>query len=133
MVGYHGGMDGSFAILEHSGCGLVHFDFLIEDGDILATWQFDRSPVDIEAGSQLSCQKIQDHRLLYLRYVGKISGGRGVVRRIEQGQYQSHESGESLWRFKLAGKTMRGEFLLTKLTREGNSDWWMLVREAEAG
>lgn len=118
-------MDGSFAILEHSSCGLVHFDFLLEDGDILATWQFERSPADIEPGSQQSCQKIQDHRLLYLTYEGEVSSGRGEVCRVEQGRYEQIEAGETHWRFKLQGEIMRGDF---SLTRQGNTDQWILAR-----
>ena len=118
-------MDGSFAILEHSGCGPVHFDFLLEDGDVLATWRFDRSPIDLEAGHQRCCRKIQDHRLLYLTYEGEISGGRGQVRRVEQGRYEQIQAGETCRRFKLEGEIMGGDF---SLTRQGNTDQWILIR-----
>jgi hypothetical protein len=118
-------MDGSFAILEHSGCGPVHFDFLLEDGAVLATWQFQRSLADLEAGSQRCCQKIHDHRLLYLTYEGEISGGRGQVCRVEQGKYKQIKVSETYWRFKLQGEIMRGDY---SLTRQGNTDQWILAR-----
>ncbi len=121
-------MEKSFVILEHTCSGAVHYDFMLEAGDVLATWQFERNPAGLEVGCELICKKIQDHRLAYLTYEGEISGGRGLVKRVAQGSYQQIEVDEACWRFKMSGQLMRGNFLLTKSSL-GNSDQWILTRE----
>ncbi len=138
-----------FVILVHSGHGPAHYDFMLEEGDHLATWQFEReapspgpsghplpegeepaltrpfgplSPVKGEG--QLVGRKIQDHRLAYLDYQGPVSGGRGHVRRCDGGEYRMIEAGADHLRFELCGQVAAGLFEL--LRQEGDS--WILRR-----
>ena len=70
-----------FVLLEHVWNG-VHWDLMLEHGEVLRTWAID-SPV--VAGRDLPARALADHRRLYLDYEGEISGDRGHVRRIDTG------------------------------------------------
>jgi hypothetical protein len=73
-----------FVLLEHRWDG-VHWDLMLEDGPVLRTWAIDAPVV---AGVELPARALADHRPLYLEYEGEVSGGRGVVRRLDRGPYE---------------------------------------------
>jgi hypothetical protein len=72
-----------FVVLEHRWDG-VHWDFLVETGPSgpLRTWAIDAEPV---AGRDLPARALADHRREYLTFEGEVSGGRGTVRRWDEG------------------------------------------------
>ena len=66
-----------------------HFDWMIEQPDTdedrrLMTWRCVSSPAEPDWDG--SCELINMHRSLYLAYEGPISGGRGEVQRVAQGE-----------------------------------------------
>ncbi|AGA30190.1 DNA polymerase ligase N-terminal domain-containing protein [Singulisphaera acidiphila] len=102
---------GRFVILEHRWNG-VHWDLMLERDGVLRTWAVAEA---IVAGRNLPARALADHRLHYLDYEGAISGGRGAVRRIDSGTYQS-----SLWtsetvRFQLEGAQVAGAAVLFRI------------------
>lgn len=121
-----GPMAEPFVILVHSGHGPSHFDFMLSRGQTLATWQLARSPLELAAGQSLPARKLADHRPAYLTYEGPVSGGRGEVRRQEEGTYELLTEGAEEWRLRLAGQRMRGVYSLRFV--EGNN--WVLGCEA---
>jgi hypothetical protein len=72
-----------FVVLEHHWNG-VHWDFMVEigPGAALRTWAIDARPV---AGKELPARQLPDHRQEYLTFEGNVSGGRGSVRRWDEG------------------------------------------------
>ncbi len=74
---------GRFVVLEHDWDG-VHWDFMLERGEVLRTWAID---APIVAGVELPARALADHRRLYLDYEGPLSGARGTVKRVEEGRY----------------------------------------------
>ena len=72
-----------FVVLEHRWDG-VHWDFMVEvaPGGPLRTWAIDAEPVP---GRDLPARALADHRREYLTYEGEVSGGRGEVRRWDEG------------------------------------------------
>jgi hypothetical protein len=72
-----------YVLLEHDWNGL-HWDFMLEDGDVLRTWAIDRPLI---AGRDLPARALGDHRKVYLDFEGQISRGRGKVRRLAAGTY----------------------------------------------
>jgi len=75
-----------YAILEHRRDGGVHWDLLVEaepGGQALRTWAIDAEPV---AGLDLPARALADHRRVYLTYEGEVTGGRGTVRRWDEGE-----------------------------------------------
>jgi hypothetical protein len=94
-----------FVLLEHEWNG-VHWDFMLEHGDVLRTWAID---VPIVAGREIPARALPDHRLLYLDYEGEISANRGHVTRRDAGTYEVLEWSNDRVRVKLAGSQLAGE------------------------
>ncbi|MEN6506227.1 MAG: DNA polymerase ligase N-terminal domain-containing protein [Planctomycetaceae bacterium] len=116
-----------FVILEHSGHGAVHWDFMLESGAALATWQVGCDPCGLAVGEEAAARRLADHRLAYLTYEGAVSGGRGSVRRVASGQYELVERQLDRWQVTL--QSGRGgevaEFAIT-LTSPGGTDWTLV-------
>lgn len=82
-------MSNSFVIILHTGFGADHYDFMLEVGEALATWQTACNCLDLREGESSPARKLPDHRLAYLTYQGPVSGGRGQVRRVCQGTFET--------------------------------------------
>jgi hypothetical protein len=94
-----------FVLLEHRWDG-VHWDFMLEAGDVLRTWAID---APIAAGADLPARAMADHRRIYLEYQGEISGGRGSVRRLDEGVYEVREWADDRVRILVRGHQLVGE------------------------
>jgi hypothetical protein len=68
--------------------GSVHYDFMVERGDKLATWKLD-SP--LPCPGTVPGERTFDHRAIYLEFEGEISGGRGRVSIVEKGELVDRE------------------------------------------
>lgn len=71
-----------------------HYDWLLGDPDVAASepkgrlWTA-RVPLPSQqwkAAESFLLQPLPPHRRFYLRHQGEVSGGRGTVRRVDQGQ-----------------------------------------------
>ena len=71
-----------FVLLEHDYPHL-HWDFLIEDGDALASWRLQAPP---EPDRMIDAVPLPRHRRDYLTYEGPVSGNRGTVKRLDAGE-----------------------------------------------
>ena len=107
-----------FVLLEHHWDG-VHWDFMLEDGEVLRTWAID---APIVAGVDLPARALGDHRRLYLEYEGEISGNRGRVRRIDGGTYRVLIWSADHVRVELAGTQLVGDVDLRRTRRVGRCD-----------
>lgn len=108
-----------FVLLEHDTTAAAsvpatergrHWDLLVEAPGFerLPTWRLARNPLD-DLG-EIPAARIGDHRRLYLEYEGEVSGGRGVVRRVDRGAATvEHLTGERL-HVTLSGRALRGRF-----------------------
>lgn len=94
-----------FVLLEHRWDG-VHWDFMLEAGDVLRTWAID---APIVAGADLPARALPDHRPIYLDYEGEISGNRGTVRRLDRGVYEVRVWEEDRVRVRIRGDQLVGE------------------------
>jgi DNA polymerase Ligase (LigD) len=74
-----------FVLLEHNWNG-VHWDFMLETGEVLRTWAID---APIVSGRDLPARALGDHRKFYLDYEGEVSGDRGRVRRVDAGTFRA--------------------------------------------
>lgn len=111
-----------FVLLEHRWNG-VHWDFMLEVGDVLRTWAID---APIVPGSRLPARELSPHRRVYLDYEGEISGDRGMVRRIDRGAYHVQTWEPDLIRVELSGRQLVGTAELRRLEVGGseNPDSW---------
>ena len=57
---------------------------MLEAGPVLWTWRLDAIP---SLGGLCQARRVADHRRSYLDYEGPISGNRGEVRRIADGEF----------------------------------------------
>jgi hypothetical protein len=73
-----------FVLLHHTAVPDPHFDLMIESAPRgpLLTWRCPHDPFTVPV---TPATKIQDHRPAYLTFEGDVSGNRGHVRRVREG------------------------------------------------
>ena len=112
-----------FAILEHD-WPTRHWDFLLEAGNVLRAWRLLEEP---ELGKTISAEANFDHRLIYLDYVGPLSGHRGSVTRWDAGTFEWIENDANRVVVELSGTKLAGEVELEK-----QAGWrFLFVRRGE--
>ena len=94
-----------FVLLEHHWNG-VHWDFMLEAGEVLRTWAID---APIVSGRDLPARALGDHRKIYLDYEGEVSGDRGTVRRVDAGTFRALIWPKDHVRVEVAGSQLVGE------------------------
>lgn len=90
-----------------------HWDLMLETGDVLRTWALATLPQSWETwrartaerhpncaavtdGEEVAAEALGDHRREYLTFEGEVSGGRGNVVRVAEGEYAIEEA-ETGW------------------------------------
>lgn len=111
-----------YAILHHTVRDGEHWDLLLEGDDALATWQLASRPVGCSA-LPISATRLPDHRKIYLEYEGPISGDRGRVTRIDDGEYRPLDRRADRHLFELEGRVLRGRFCLSRATADPPDRW----------
>ncbi|MBN1436504.1 MAG: hypothetical protein JW936_05480 [Sedimentisphaerales bacterium] len=106
-----------FVIQQHTCSDQVHWDFMLEQPDNLATWQIATPPANWHQQT-IQCQRIFDHRLKYLTYEGPLSQNRGSVKIVARGEYLLESADENLWQLQLVSDTIGGTIRLTKIDQE---------------
>jgi len=117
-----------FVILLHAGYGEDHYDLMLSDGRVLATWQLPANPAELAAGQSASATRLADHRRDYLTYEGPVSGDRGRVSRAAEGSCETVTRQEGCWEFSLAGEGVDGRFELRRVG-PGDDQWRLTRRE----
>jgi hypothetical protein len=113
-----------FVILEHNHPSL-HWDFMLEAGDVLRTWRLAAPPAP---GGSVPALAAFDHRRIYLDYEGPVSGDRGTVRRWDGGNFAwlAQEEGKVVVR--LEGRRLCG----TARLEESGGEWrWTFAAGAD--
>ncbi len=110
-----------FVLLEHVWDG-VHYDFMLEawPGGPLKTWAID---TEVVPDRDLPAKSLPDHRAAYLDFEGAISGGRGIVKRIDRGEYEVVEWTDESVRVRIKEGQICGEVALWKVRGEETSAW----------
>lgn len=114
-----------FVILQHDVPSGTHFDFMLEAGDVLKTWQLPEPP---RPGVRIECEALADHRLAYLDYEGPVSDDRGSVTRWDCGDYTIEQQTESVWTVRLAGKRTSCTATLRRLPKTSTRWQFELAR-----
>jgi len=69
-----------------------HLDIFLENGNALVTYECDFSRLQsLLHGDEIGIRQKKEHRLEYLDYQGEISGNRGNISIIWQGNYQKQD------------------------------------------
>ncbi len=110
-----------FTISHHTGAKEGdHFDLLLERDEALRTFRL-RAAAFQEPQEAVA---MPDHRKLYLDYEGPITGGRGRVRVVETGTYETDEWSDERIQVAVFGRRIRTRL---SLTRRGANGPWTLV------
>jgi hypothetical protein len=108
-------MSMAFVILEHAGHGPSHYDLMLDqEGEGLATWRIEDWR-RLKTGCHAAARRLADHRREYLTHEGPVGGGRGRVRRVEEGVYELSRREDGLWEVRLIGRQLRGRFELRRV------------------
>ncbi len=86
---------------------------MLERDGVLLTWSLAALPAawSGDSGAEdepVVATRIADHRIAYLEYEGPISGDRGVVTRVDQGEYDLLEELEDGIRIRLRSERGQG-------------------------
>ncbi|MGO9115919.1 MAG: DNA polymerase ligase N-terminal domain-containing protein [Thermoguttaceae bacterium] len=109
-----------FALLIHDSPRGLHYDFFLEEGDVLKTWALPQLP---EAGFEIPCEALANHRPVYLDYEGPISGDRGMVTRWDRGTYSVELWTDDEIIVEIAGAKLAGRVELRRQV-DLPEQWW---------
>lgn len=100
--------------------GTSHLDWMLDrgDGEGLLSFRLGEG-TDVRSAAVFMAERIGDHRREYLDYEGPVSGGRGMVARVDSGEAVVSE-GEGVIRIWLGGREWVGR------PRRGSAagEWW---------
>jgi hypothetical protein len=108
-----------FAILIHDSPRGLHYDFLLEAGEVLKTWALPMIPA---SGDEVECESLPNHRLVYLDFEGPVSGNRGTVSRYDCGSFQVVRWSDDEIIVEVAGEKIAGRVVLRR-TADRNDRW----------
>jgi hypothetical protein len=117
---------------------------MLEAGDALRTWALPMLPRDWQTAQShtvsmfpacaaasmaniVDAEPLGDHRRDYLEYEGRLTGERGLVTRIDGGNFDTLAESEQFWRIALHGGRVRGGITLTAGVMNASS--WKLTWE----
>jgi NCAIR mutase (PurE)-related protein len=111
-------MSTRFVVQEHTTPDGVHWDLMLEKGDVLTTFRLEQPPAAVLTGT-VPATKIFDHPLKFLTYEGPVQKGTGKVRIVERGTCDLPVEGEDIITLKLHGTILQGDFTLTRAKEKG--------------
>ncbi|MCI0499256.1 MAG: hypothetical protein L0Y36_06210 [Planctomycetales bacterium] len=111
-----------FVIQEHTSPQCVHWDLMLEMGNILWTWRLNTSPADI-GEDPVTAERIADHPLRFLTHEGPVQNNTARVEIRDKGTYRLHKQTENELLLELEGTILRGCF---SLCRTENQSLWIL-------
>ena len=95
----------------------THWDLMLEEDSLLATWALDCEPTPTASDSGIACAQLAAHRKQYLDYEGPISQNRGHVTQWDSGTFEWMDRRDGFAAFKLAGEKLQGDYELSEQSR----------------
>ena len=89
----------------------VHFDLMLEKGDMLQTFRL-QLPLQMLENSPCEATKIDDHPRRFLTYEGSVHGGAGRITMVDRGTYECIVDGEHRLELLFCGTRLNGRFVL---------------------
>ncbi len=117
-----------FVVQEHRARNL-HFDFRLEEEGVLKSWAVPKGIPKIKGVKRLAVQ-VEDHPVDYINFSGAIPEGEygaGTVKIWDKGKWQltKGDTKDGSFKFILAGKKLRGEYVLARLKDKKN---WLIFK-----
>jgi len=100
-----------FVIHKHTRGTDVHWDLMIEHGDVLKTWRLDNPPEKL-ATEKTKATPIFDHDKKFLTYQGFVNNSTGTVELVDEGLCRITSDRENNFKISFEGKTLKGIFNL---------------------
>jgi hypothetical protein len=94
-----------YVVLHHTGVVPEHYDLMVSlpGAEKLLTWRVLTAP-ETWGRDRPAMERLADHRMAYLTYEGPVSGGRGRVKRVAEGEGEIAALAEpGVWRVRLEG------------------------------
>jgi hypothetical protein len=102
-------------VIHHHRTEDIHFDFMIDNGKELETWQITEDRMEqFIRGEEIPAKLIPPHRREYLEYEGPVSKGRGRVEIYDRGECRIISRKGSFLSFMLKGKKFIGKIEIKK-------------------
>lgn len=99
-----------FVIHKHIKGNDIHWDLMIEWGDVLKTWRLENPPEKLVT-TKTKATPIQDHDKKFLTYQGPVNNGTGTVELADEGTCEIL-SEENNFKIDFEGKILKGNFNL---------------------
>jgi hypothetical protein len=115
-------MSSRFVVQEHTTPDGVHWDLMLEKGDVLTTFRLEQPP-QAALGGAVRAVKIFDHPPRFLTYEGPVQKGTGQVRIVDRGACHLLDEADHAIVLDVQGAILQGGFTLTRI--EGTS--WQLA------
>lgn len=108
----------------------LHYDFRLEHNGVLKSWAVPKG-VPEKAGLKRLAVEVEDHPVEYINFSGRIPEGEygaGTVEIYDQGKWQALNGGleRGSLKFNLAGKKLKGEYVLVRLKDKKN---WLIYKK----
>jgi len=113
-----------FVIQEHTTVEGVHWDLMLEQDGVLATFRLEEEPAEALT-HEVRAVKIFDHPLRFLTYEGPVQKGTGKVRIVDSGVYSSRDRRDGLRTLAMNGAILKGDFTLTRIE---STEWHFVVQ-----
>jgi hypothetical protein len=113
-----------FVVQEHTTSDGVHWDLMLERGEVLMTFRMPVPPAQAGGGPML-LERIFDHPPRFLSYEGPVQKGTGRVRIVDHGTFQTIQEADARLVIAFHGGALAGEYALTQHEHGA----WELVRE----
>lgn len=115
--------DPIFVVHKHAATRL-HYDLRLEMEGVLKSWAVPKEP-PLKAGTRRLAIMVEDHPLDYADFEGVIEEGygAGTVEIWDRGSYTILSRDEDKIEIELAGKKMRGKYVLVRFKGAGENNW----------
>ena len=118
-----------FVVQKHQARNL-HYDFRLEHEGVLKSWAVPKGAPE-QAGVKRLAIAVEDHPVDYINFSGVIPEGEygaGTVEIWDKGKWQTLDGSleRGSMKFNLAGKKLKGEYVLVKLKDKKN---WLIYKK----
>jgi hypothetical protein len=107
-------MSSRFVIHKHTKENDIHWDLMVEQGDILKTWRLENPPEKL-ASQKTKASPIVDHDKKFLTYQGPVNNGKGTVEIVDEGICITESQTENEIKINFDGGKLKGRFRFSYL------------------
>lgn len=96
-----------FVIHKHTRGNDIHWDLMIEWGEVLKTWRLDNPPEKLNS-EKTKATPIQDHDKKFLTYQGPVNNGTGTAEIVDEGYCEIILNNTNTLKIYFDGEVLKG-------------------------